>query len=71
VDDGGRSRLAGGGCVFADDGTALENPDAVKEIWDNTPKYLKAGQDFLLRAEDVVDDLKNKGERIRAMLNKA
>ena len=50
---------------------ALENPDAVKEIWDNTPKYLKAGQDFLLRAEDVVDDLKNKGERIRAMLNKA
>ena len=51
--------------------TALENPETVKEIWDNTPKYLRAGQDLLLRAEDVVDDLKNKGERLRTMLTKA
>lgn len=51
--------------------TALENPEALREIWDNTPKYLKAGQDFLLRAEDVVDDLKNKGERLKSMMNKA
>jgi hypothetical protein len=51
--------------------TVLENPETVKEIWDNTPKYLRAGQDFLLRAEDVVDDLKNKGERLRTMLSKA
>lgn len=49
---------------------ALENPDVVKDIWDNTPKYLKAGQDFLLRAEDVVDDLKSKAERVKAMLNR-
>ncbi len=49
---------------------AFENPDKIKEIWDNTPKYLRAGQDFLLRAEDVVDDLRNKGERLRAMLSK-
>ncbi|HUY82663.1 MAG TPA: hypothetical protein VMU92_13135 [Acidobacteriaceae bacterium] len=49
----------------------LENPDTVKEIWDNMPKYLKVGQDFLLRAEDVVDDLKSKGERVRTMMNKA
>ncbi|HTV04784.1 MAG TPA: hypothetical protein VME86_05405 [Acidobacteriaceae bacterium] len=50
---------------------ALDNPQAVKEIWDNTPKYLRAGQDFLLRAEDVVDDLKNKAERVRTMLSQA
>ena len=50
---------------------ALEHPDAVKDIWDNTPRYLKAGQDFLLRAEDVVDDMKSKAERVKTMLNKA
>jgi hypothetical protein len=48
---------------------ALEHPDLVKEIWDNTPKYLRAGQDFLLRAEDVVDDLKKKGEKLKGMLS--
>jgi hypothetical protein len=50
---------------------ALEKPELIKEIWDNTPKYLRAGQDFLLRAEDVVEDLKAKGEKLKGMLSKA
>jgi len=50
---------------------ALEKPEVVKEIWENTPKYLRAGQDFLLRAEDVVGDLKTKGEKLKEMLSKA
>jgi hypothetical protein len=49
----------------------LEKPEVVKEIWDNSPKYLRAGQDFLLRAEDVVGDLKAKGEKLKEMLSKA
>ncbi|HEV2464422.1 MAG TPA: hypothetical protein VGT04_11505 [Acidobacteriaceae bacterium] len=49
----------------------LEKPELFREIWDNTPKYLRAGQDFLLRAEDVVEDLHTKGERLRGILNKA
>jgi len=49
---------------------ALEKPEVLREIWENTPKYLRASQDFLLRAEDVVDDLRAKGEKVRAMLNK-
>lgn len=49
----------------------LEKPELIREIWDNTPKYLRAGQDFLLRAEDVVEDLHTKGERVRGILNKA
>jgi hypothetical protein len=49
----------------------LEKPELVKEIWDNTPKYLRAGQDFLLRAEDVVGDLKAKGEKLKDMLSKS
>lgn len=49
----------------------LEKPDFIREVWENTPKYLRAGQDFLLRAEDVVEDLHAKGERLRGILNKA
>lgn len=48
----------------------LEKPELVREIWDNTPKYLRSGQDFLLRAEDVMVDLKNKGEKLREMLSR-
>lgn len=50
---------------------ALEKPELIKELWDNTPKYLRSGQDFLLRAEDVVGDLKAKGEKLRSILSKA
>lgn len=50
---------------------ALEKPELIKELWENTPKYLRAGQDFLLRAEDVAEDLKAKGEKLRSMLSKA
>jgi hypothetical protein len=50
---------------------ALEKPELIRELWDNTPKYLRAGHDFLLRAEDIVGDLKAKGERVRSMLSKA
>jgi hypothetical protein len=50
---------------------AMERPELVRNIWDNTPKYLRAGQDFLVRAEDVVNDLRVKGEKLREMLSKA
>jgi hypothetical protein len=50
---------------------ALEKPELVKELWENTPKYLRAGQDFLLKAEDVVEDLRVKGEKLRGILNRA
>jgi hypothetical protein len=50
---------------------ALERPELVKEIWANTPKYLRASQDFLLRAEAAVEDLKIKGEKLRDILSRA
>jgi hypothetical protein len=49
---------------------ALEKPEVVKEFWDNTPKYLRAGHDLLLRAEELVSDLKGKGEKLRGILGK-
>jgi hypothetical protein len=48
----------------------LEKPQVLRDIWENTPKYLRAGQDFLLRAEDVVDDLRAKSEKLKGMLNR-
>lgn len=49
---------------------ALEKPEVLRDIWENTPKYLRASQDFLLRAEDIVGDLRAKGEKLRGMLNR-
>jgi hypothetical protein len=48
---------------------ALEKPEMVKELWENTPKYLRSGQDFLRRAESIVEDVKSKGEKMRELLS--
>ena len=48
----------------------LENPDMVREVWDKVPGYLRAGQDFLVRAEDFVEDVAKKGEKFRQALTK-
>ena len=67
----GKRRAALAAAVAGAAVVTLEKPQMVKEIWDNTPRYLRAGQDFLLRAEDVVDDLRAKAEKVRGMLNRA
>lgn len=67
----GRRRAALAAAVAGAAVATLERPEVVKEIWENTPKYLRAGQDFLLRAEDVVDDLRAKAEKVRGMLNRS
>ena len=48
----------------------LETPETVREIWDKVPGYLRAGQDFLVRAEDFVEDVAKKGEKFRQALTK-
>lgn len=63
---GALAAVVAGGVV-----AALEKPQLLRDIWENTPKYLRAGQDFLLRAEDVVDDLRAKSEKLKGMLNNA
>lgn len=46
----------------------LESPETAREIWENVPGYLRKGQDFLVRAEDFVEDLAKKGEKFRETL---
>jgi hypothetical protein len=58
--------IAAGGAVVA----LLENPDTARELWEKFPGYLRAGQDFLVRAEDFVDDLAKKGEKFRQAIAK-
>jgi hypothetical protein len=67
----GRRRAALAAMLAGAAVAAMEKPQVVREIWENTPKYLRAGQDFLLRAEDVVDDLRAKSEKLKGMLNRA
>jgi hypothetical protein len=48
----------------------LEHPETAREIWDKVPGYLRAGQDFMVRAEDFVEDVAKKGEKFRQALTK-
>lgn len=66
----GHRRAALAAAVAGTAVATLEKPEVVKDVWENTPRYLRAGQDFLLRAEDVVDDLRAKAEKVRGMLNR-
>jgi hypothetical protein len=56
--------LAAAGAAVA----LLENPEAVREFWNSIPRYLRAGQDFLVRTEDFVDQLEKQGVRLRQIL---
>ncbi|HTV15709.1 MAG TPA: hypothetical protein VME68_13400 [Acidobacteriaceae bacterium] len=46
----------------------FENPGAVKEAWEAMPRFVRAGQDFLVRVEDFVDELNKQGGRLRNVL---
>jgi hypothetical protein len=46
----------------------LENPEAVRNAWESMPRFVRAGQDFLLRVEDFVDELNKQGARLRKVL---
>ncbi|HEX5234929.1 MAG TPA: hypothetical protein VFW25_06315 [Silvibacterium sp.] len=65
----GRHRAALGAALGAVGIAVLEKPEMAKEIWENAPKYLRSTQDFLKRAESVVEDLTGKGQKIRELLS--
>lgn len=43
----------------------LENPQAVREFWDQVPRLLRSSQDFLVRIEDFMEELNKQGVRLR------
>jgi len=46
----------------------LENPELVREAWASMPRMVRAGQDFLVRIEDFVEELNKQGIRVRKVL---
>lgn len=46
----------------------LERPEAVREFWNSMPDYIHSGQDFLSRAEGVLDEVNRQGDRVRNLL---
>lgn len=49
----------------------LENPEAARELWQSIPGHLRTGQDFLMRAEEFVEDLAEKGNKFRTILTRS
>ena len=47
----------------------LENPEAVQKFWDAIPDYVHSGQDFLGRAENLIDEVNRQGNRLRSMIS--
>lgn len=53
--------LAAAGAAVA----LLENPEAVRDFWEQMPRLLRSSQDFLVRIEDFMDELNKQGVRLR------
>lgn len=49
---------------------ALEQPEAVRRCWQSIPQYLRRGQDFLAKVDDVVEEISAQGERLRQSLGR-
>jgi hypothetical protein len=43
----------------------LENPEAVREFWNEVPRLLRSSQDFLVRIEDFMEEVNKQGVRLR------
>lgn len=48
----------------------LENPDAVRNFWNAIPDAVHAGQDFLSRAESLIDDVNRQTARVRRLVSR-
>ncbi len=46
----------------------LEYPEAAKEIWTNIPRYIRSAQDFFVKAEDLVEQVAEQGQRLRSLI---
>jgi len=53
--------VAAGGAAVA----LLENPEVARELWKGIPGYLHSAKDMLVRAEEFVEDVAEKGNKLR------
>ena len=50
--------------------TMLERPQEVSELWGKLPTYIRNGQDFLVRAESVVERLGEQAAKLRETMSR-
>jgi hypothetical protein len=50
--------------------TLLERPEAAQELWSNLPGYIRQGQDFLVRAEGVIERFGEQAARLREQIGR-
>lgn len=60
----GKRKSAVAAAVMAGALVALESPELVQRIWEGIPEYLRRGQDFLVRMEDLVGDVSEQGQKL-------
>ncbi len=65
-------RRAAGLAVAAAGGAValLEDPEAVRDAWNSIPDLVHSGQDFLSRAEGIIDDINQQKDRLRNMISR-
>jgi hypothetical protein len=59
--------VAAAGTIFA----LVEDPEGVKNVWNNIPNYLDSGHTLLGRFEKFVGELTVQGEKLRTVFEKA
>lgn len=47
----------------------LENPEAVRDVWNRLPDMARTGHEVLSRVEDFMEELNRQGVRLRKMAN--
>lgn len=57
--------IAAGGAAVA----LLENPEYARELWKGVPGYLHSAKDMLVRAEEFVEDIAERGNKLRQTLS--
>jgi hypothetical protein len=45
--------------------TLLERPEAAQELWSQLPGYVRSGQDFLVKAEQVIERVGEQAAKVR------
>lgn len=50
--------------------TLLERPEAAQELWSKLPSHIRSGQDFLVKAEAVIERVGEQAARLREVLLK-
>ena len=56
--------VAAGGAAVA----LLENPEMLREFWKGVPGYLRSAKDMLVRVEEFVEDIAERGDKLRKTL---